>query len=321
MAVYTHVDDEALAAFLTLYDVGDMLSVKGIAEGVENTNYLLRTEQGTFILTLYEQRVDRDELPFFLHLMEHAADKGLAVPRPVHRRDGGVISQLCGRAAAMITFLDGVAARRPGPLQCAELGRGLAAFHAATADFGMTRRNGLGMAAWAPLFAQSRETADTVLPGLTAMVSDELECLAAAWPTTLPTGIIHADLFPDNVFFVQKKLSGLIDFYFACNDILAYDLAICLNAWCFEEDGSFNVTKSQAMTSAYAAVRPLSDAEVEAMPILARGAALRFLLTRLHDWLRVPEGALVTPKDPVDYVNRLRFHRQVTRASEYGISL
>ena len=321
MAVYTHVDDEALAAFLTLYDVGGLLSAKGIAEGVENTNYLLRTDRGTFILTLYEQRVNQDELPFFLNLMEHAADKGLAVPRPIHRRDGGVISQLCGRAAAMVTFLDGVASRRPGPQLCAELGRGLAEFHRATADFGMTRRNGLGMEAWAPLFAQSRDDAGKVLPGLAELVESELETLAASWPATLPTGVIHADLFPDNVFFVRQRLSGLIDFYFACNDILAYDLAICLNAWCFEEDGSFNVTKSQAMATAYNAVRPLSAAEIGAMPILARGAALRFLLTRLHDWLRVPEGALVTPKDPKDYVNRLRFHRQVTRASEYGIGL
>ncbi|MEO1105208.1 MAG: homoserine kinase [Pseudomonadota bacterium] len=319
MAVYTHVDDEDLVHFLDDYDVGGLLSAKGIAEGVENTNYLLRTDGGTFILTLYEQRVRREELPFFLHLMEHCANKGLATPRPVHRRDGGLISSLCGRPAALVTFLDGVAARRPPPALCAELGRGLAAFHNATADFGMRRENGLGLSAWAPLFNASQDRADTVIAGLAAEVDGELAALAQDWPQDLSAGVIHADLFPDNAFFVRGKLSGIIDFYFACNDLLTYDLAICLNAWCFEDDGAFNVTKSRAMTNAYAAVRPLATAEYDALPILCRGAALRFLLTRLHDWLRVPEGALVTPKDPKPYLERLRFHRAVRRPSEYGL--
>ena len=321
MAVYTHVDDEALSAFLSAYDVGELLSAKGIAEGVENTNYLVRADKGTFILTLYEQRVKEEELPFFLNLMAHCADKGLATPRPVPRSDGALIAPLCGRPAAMVTFLDGVAARRPSPGLCAELGGGLGALHNAALDFAMTRRNGLGANAWAPLFAQSRDMADSVLPGLAAHVENELAFLEEAWPRDLPAGVIHADLFPDNAFFVRHKLSGIIDFYFACNDLLAYDLAICLNAWCFEEDGAFNVTKSRALTTAYNAVRPLRPAEIEALPVLCRGASLRFLLTRLHDWLRVPEGALVTPKDPRPYLERLRFHRGVGRASEYGLSL
>jgi len=319
VAVYTHVDDEALCAFLEDYDVGQLLSAKGIAEGVENTNYLVRADRGTFILTLYEQRVSREDLPFFLHLMEHCADRGIAAPRPIHRRDGGLVSTLCGRAAALVTFLDGVAARRPGPVLCAELGHGLAAFHNATRDFGMHRPNSLGVTAWAPLFAASRQKADDVIPGLAAEMDRELCHLGANWPAGLPAGIIHADLFPDNAFFVRQKLSGIIDFYFACNDLLAYDLAICLNAWCFEDDGAFNVTKSRAMTNAYAAARPLPRQEYEALPVLWRGAALRFLLTRLHDWLRVPDGALVTPKDPRPYFDRLRFHRAVARPSEYGL--
>jgi len=319
VAVYTSVDDEALAAFLSDYDIGTLLSAKGIAEGVENTNYLVRTTGGTFVLTLYEQRVDPAELPFFVALMEHCADRGLKTPRPVPRRDGARLSRLCGRHAAIVTFLDGVAVRRPGPHHCAELGRGLAALHRATADFAMARPNGLGHQSWAPLFAQSRQEADSVMPGLAALVDDELDVLAARWPEGLPTGVIHADLFPDNAFFVGRALSGIIDFYFACNDILAYDLAVCLNAWCFEEDGAFNVTKARAMITAYSAMRPLSGAEIEALPILARGAALRFCLTRLHDWLRVPPNALVTPKDPKPYADRLRFHRAVRGPSDYGL--
>ncbi|WP_108663353.1 homoserine kinase [Acuticoccus kandeliae] len=319
MAVYTTVDDESLVAFLADYDVGDLLSAKGIAEGVENTNYLLRTTKGTFILTLYEQRVEVADLPFFLKLMEHCAAKGLSTPQPIRRRDGALLSTLCGRHAAMVTFLDGIACHRPSPAHCAELGRGLAALHIATEDFGMRRANALGVASWAPLFAQSREAADGVIPGMTALIDDELATLAAEWPDTLATGVIHADLFPDNVFYVGRALSGFIDFYFACNDILVYDLAICLNAWCFEDDGAFNVTKAHAMTTGYEAVRHLSREEKAALPILCRGAALRFCLTRLHDWLRVPENALVTPKDPKPYYERLRFHRRVRASSEYGI--
>ncbi|MEM7695941.1 MAG: homoserine kinase [Pseudomonadota bacterium] len=321
MAVYTHVDDEALSRLLEAYALGGLLSAKGIAEGVENTNYLLRTEGGTFILTLYEQRVAAGDLPFFLGLMEHCADRGLPVPRPVARRDGELISTVCGRRAAIITFLDGVAVRRPGPGHCAALGAGLAAFHAAAKDFSIPRENALGPGAWRPLFATSAGEADSVIAGLETFVTDELTALEDGWPKDLPRGVIHADLFPDNAFFVRQDLSGIIDFYFACNDVLAYDLAICLNAWCFEEDGAFNVTKGRALMRGYAATRPLSAAEVAALPILARGAALRFMLTRLHDWLRVPEGALVTPKDPRDYYERVRFHRGVARASEYGLDL
>lgn len=321
MAVYTHVDDEALSDFLATYDVGGLLSAKGIAEGVENTNYLVRAEKGTFILTLYEQRVAAEDLPFFLGLLDHCAGKGLAAPRPVPRRDGAFIGTLCGRPAAMVTFLDGVAVRRPHPSHCEALGRGLGALHRAALDFELRRVNALGQPAWAPLFAQSHDKADAVLPSLAAEVSAELETLAATWPTDLPAGVIHADLFPDNAFFIQGRLSGIIDFYFACNDLLAYDLAICINAWCFEEDGAFNVTKSQAMVAGYQSVRPLCRDEIDALPTLCRGAALRFLLTRLHDWLRVPPGALVTPKDPKPYFERMRFHRAIRRASEYGLIL
>ena len=319
MAVYTAVDDQALTAFLTDYDIGDLLSAKGIAEGVENTNYVMMTTTGTYILTLYEQRVDAADLPFFLHLMNHCADKGIAAPQPLPRRDGALLGELCGRHAAIVTYLDGMATKKPKPLHCAELGRGLAAFHNATQTFGMARPNALGVASWGPLFDDSRDQADAVIPGMAALVDEELVALDAAWPRDLPQGVIHADLFPDNVFFIGDRLSGLIDFYFACNDMLAYDLAICVNAWCFEDDLAFNVTRARAMIEGYDAVRPLSAAERDALPLLCRGAALRFCLTRLHDWLRVPEDALVTPKDPRPYYERLRFHRSVTSATEYGL--
>jgi homoserine kinase type II len=287
---------------------------------VENSNYLLHTRQGYFILTLYEKRVEPADLPFFLGLMQHLAARGISCPQPVANRAGETLGTLAGRPAAVITFLDGMWVRRPQRVHCAELGKTLAEFHNAGRDFGIVRPNALSVGSWRPLFAQSRDQADTIVEGLAGELTEELDVLEAKWPDDLPAGVIHADLFPDNVFFIGERLSGLIDFYFACNDALAYDLAICLNAWCFEPDLSFNVTKARALLNGYRSVRELTPAEFDSLPLLARGAALRFLLTRLHDWLRVPEGALVTPKDPREYLRKLRFHQSVVTAADYGLS-
>ncbi|MBV2142573.1 homoserine kinase [Falsochrobactrum sp. TDYN1] len=321
MAVYTDINEIELGAFLEQYDIGTLTSYKGIAEGVENTNYLLHTSAGAFILTLYEKRVNRGDLPFFLNLMQHLAQRGLDCPQPVVRRDGAVIGELAGRPAAIVTFLEGVWMRRPTVAHCEAVGEGLAHMHLAGSDFTMRRRNGLTLPDWRPLWDLSKERADTVEPGLVAEAEADLLFLEKNWPTGLPEGVIHADLFPDNVFFLDDKLSGFIDFYFACTDILAYDVAVCLNAWCFEKDFSFNLTKGTAFLRGYNTVRPLSQAEIEALPILARGAALRFMLTRLYDWLTVPDGSFVTKKDPMEYVRRMRFHRQIRSASEYGLAM
>ncbi|GGE34721.1 homoserine kinase [Agaricicola taiwanensis] len=318
MAVYTEVSDDELARFIVPYGIGEVLSYKGIAEGVENSNFLLRTTEGTFILTLYEKRVNAADLPFFLGLMEHLAARGITCPLPVKNTAGEALGTLCGRPAAIITFLEGMWTRRPQVVHCAELGRALAGFHAAGQDFPLKRANALSVSGWRPLAEQAGSRADDVMPGLAREIVDELDFIEQAWPHGLPQGVIHADLFPDNVFFLGQKLSGLIDFYFACNDTLAYDLAICLNAWCFEPDGAFNTTKARALLSAYHAARPLSEAECQALPLLLRGSALRFLLTRLVDWLAVPPGALVKPKDPLEYWKKLRFHRSVTDISAYG---
>jgi len=325
MAVYTEVPDDALDAFVAQYDIGAVVSCKGIAEGVENSNFLLQTEAGTYILTLYEKRVDPDDLPFFLGLMEHLAARGLACPTPIVGRDGGRLRELCGRPAAMVSFLKGVWHRRPRAEHCAGLGAALAQMHRLGADFPMARRNSLSLAGWRTLAEAVAPRAAEIDPGLGALVAAELEHLERHWPADLPVGLIHADLFPDNVFFLapmpggDERVSGLIDFYFACTDILAYDLAICLNAWCFEADGSFNVTKARMMIAAYRRERPLSGAELAALPLLARGAALRFLLTRTFDWLNTPAGALVSRKDPMEYLRKLRFHQQVGGPGAYGI--
>lgn len=319
MAVYTEVGDDELEAFVAEYDIGAVVSCKGIAEGVENSNYLIQTERGSYILTLYEKRVSEEDLPFFLGLMEHLAAKGIPCPTPVHGRDGQALRRLCGRPAAIITFLEGMWPRRIRPEHCHAVGEALARMHVAGQDFAMSRQNALSVDAWRPLLEASAPGADEVQGGLAAALFEELDFLEANWPSGLPLGICHADLFPDNVFFIGDKLSGLIDFYFACTEFFAYDLAICMNAWCFERDRSFNATKARNMLSTYRRVRPFSTDELAALPVLARGSAMRFLLTRLYDWLNQPPGALVRPKDPREYLAILQFHQGVAGPSAYGL--
>jgi homoserine kinase type II len=319
MAVYTDVAAEDLTLFLADYDIGGLLAYKGIAEGVENSNFLLHTSRGYFILTLYERRVAAGDLPFFLALMEHLASRGITCPQPVKTWAGQTLGRLAGRPAAIVTFLDGMWMRRPSAAHAAALGEALAQLHLAGADFGMRRDNALSVAGWRTLYEACQERANSVQPDLRKVLAAELERLERDWPQGLPQGVIHADLFPDNVFFLGNKLSGLIDFYFACTDTLVYDVAICLNAWCFEPDHSYNVTKGRALLTSYARTLPLSAREWENLPLCARGAAVRFLLTRLVDWLDVPPGALVRPKDPIEYLRKLRFHQKATSVRDYGI--
>jgi homoserine kinase type II len=318
MAVYTEVSDDELALFIASYDVGALLSYKGIAEGVENTNYLLHTEKGPFFLTLYEKRVTRADLPFFLGLMEHLARAGLT-PTPVRDRQGRLLRELAGKPAALVTFLEGVWLRRPQPEHCRALGRAMAELHLAGRGFGLCRANALGVAGWRPLYARFQSRADEIAPGLAGMIELELSRLETSWPRDLPQGIVHADLFPDNVLFLGNRLSGLIDFYFACHDALSYDIAVTLNAWCFEADHAFNIDKGRALLAGYQSVRPLNAAEREALPLLSRGAALRFLLTRAYDWLHTSSDALVSRKDPSEFVARLAFHQSIRSAGRYGL--
>jgi homoserine kinase type II len=318
MAVYTDISDGDLTRFMAEYDLGAVLSCKGIAEGVENSNFLIRTEQGNFILTLYEKRVNPRDLPFFIGLMEHLAARGFSCPTPIRGRDGNSLRRLCDRPAAVISFLEGLWPRDILPVHCTGVGDALARLHQAGSDFAMTRPNDLSLEGWPRLIAATKAEADSVAPGLADELAREMAALQHAWPRDLPTGICHADLFPDNVFFRDEQVSGVIDFYFACSDALAYDLAICLNAWCFEADFTWNPEKSRRLIAAYQAIRPLTPAERAALPVLARGSALRFLLTRLYDWLNRAPGALVRPKDPLEYLAKLRFHQAAGGADSYG---
>ncbi|MEE8439016.1 MAG: homoserine kinase [Micropepsaceae bacterium] len=319
MAVYTDVSFEELELFLENYDIGTPRVFKGIAEGVSNSNYFLQTDKASFILTLYEKRIETDELPFFLGLMEHLAAEGLPCPTPVHAKDGSTTGTLNARSAAILTFLEGVSLRRPSAEHCSLAGAALANLHLRGANFPQQRENALGLSSWKSLAAECVADTENVTRDLKNLIEAELDFHTANWPRSLPTGIIHADFFPDNVLFVKKQVSGIIDFYFACRDAFSYDLAVALNAWCFEADGSYNVTKGQALFAGYETVRALEQAERDALPILCRGAALRFLITRLFDWLNHSPEALVNPKDPDEFARRLRFHQGARGPDAYGL--
>ena len=319
IAVYTHIEDAELEALLGRYDLGQLLSIAGIAEGVENSNFLLRTEKANFILTLYEKRVDEADLPYFLGLMDYLSETGLQCPVPIKDYTGQVLQSCAGRAAAIVSFLDGTSQKFPTTEKCAELGRALAHFHIHSTPFKIKRENSLGPENWLHLL-QSVNSELTDMPAdLKEQAETIIHQLTVAWPSDLPAGHIHADLFPNNALFVGDKLTGIIDFYFACNDLYSYDLAVCLNSWCFDKDGSFNVTKSAHLLKAYQTVRTLTDSEKQALPVLCSGAAMRFFLTRLYDWINTPADALVKPLDPLEFWARLRFHQKVASAADYGL--
>jgi homoserine kinase type II len=309
MAVYTDITDEELGGLLADFELGAPLSLKGVAEGVENSNFLLETEAGRYFLTVYERRVREDDLPFFLELMAWLADHGFPSATPIADREGRLLKRVRGKPCAIVSFLSGLSVRRPTATHCRAAGEGLARLHLAAQGFTGSRSNDLGQAAWAPMFSKLGADAEALKPGLAKTISFDLEQLETRWPRDLPAGVIHADYFPDNVFFKAGQFAGAIDFYFACVDALAYDVAIALNAWCFEPDGSFNITSARQLVAGYESRRPLSDAERAALPVLAHGAAMRFFLTRLHDWGATPEGALVRPKDPLEYERKLAVHR------------
>jgi homoserine kinase type II len=325
MAVYTQLGAETLARLIAEFDVGPLRSVKGIAEGVSNSNWLVETagRDGTgarFILTMYERRFEIADLPFFLGLLDHLAARGCPVPRTIHDRADAKYRLLDGKAVALIEFLPGVSLSQPTAAQARAVGAALAQMHVAAADFPGARDNTLGLEGWRHLAADCRpEGLDSLRPGLAAQVAHELAQLGEAWPHDLPRSVIHSDLFPDNVLMLGDEVSGLIDFYFACTDLIAYDVAVTHAAWCFDSSGErFDPALSAALLAGYEAVRPLSPPERAALPLLARGAALRFLMTRAYDWMHTPADALVTRKDPLAFARRLDFYTDRANAGVFA---
>lgn len=318
MAVYTEVRDDEIVSLLKDYDVGEFVEKTPILAGVENTNYRIETTTGPYILTLFERRVHEDDLPFFMALMSHLEGKGMPVAAPILDKSKASIRQVAGKSAALIRFVPGKDVVTPNQKQCAALGVALADWHYHIVDFSEHRANPLSIEGWRELAASCGERANECAPGLAEDIAGELESLAAAWPRDLPAGVVHSDLFPDNVHFEGDRIVGLIDFYFSAHDFFAYDIAVCVNSWCFDGEGRLDAAKASAMLSAYETKRPLSTDEKQAFPVLLRGAALRFLLTRLYDWLNQVEGAMVAVKDPLEYRDILTFHQAHYAPSDYG---
>lgn len=317
MAVYTTLSDDDVAALLAQYDIGSALKCEGIAEGVENTNYKLTTPTGRYILTIFEKRVEEADLPFFMGVMERLAARGFEAPKPIATRDGALLTRVRGKPAAIVSFLDGAWPRHTELWHCAAIGDALARMHVALEGFEGVRPNALSVLGWETLIVPRMLEVEALRPGLAALITKDMMNVRGAWRDDLPRGVIHADLFPDNALFDGGALTGVIDFYFACTDVLAYDLAVCLNAWCF--DGPrYDIERGRAMIASYRRVRQLSNLERAALPVLAYGAALRFFATRLADWTATPAGATVTPKDPLEYADKLAFHREARGAAFYG---
>lgn len=309
MAVYTKLTNDDIRKFLAHYEVGALTSAKGIAEGIENTNYLLTVGTTRYILTVFENRVKPAELPFFMELTTWLADRGIPCPRPIKGKNGKNIYPLKGKSAALIQFLEGKGSPNITLYHMRQLGELAAHMHLAAENFPRKRANNLSLKGYKELFSKIEKKCDRIAPGLSKTIKDELAFLQKHWPKDLPSGVVHADLFPDNVFFKRDDLSGVIDFYFACNDFWMYDLMICMNAWCFNGVHKFVPSRAKALLQAYHAVRPITAKERKAIAVLARAAALRFLLTRSYDWLNRVPGAVVKIKDPLEYVEKLRFHQ------------
>ncbi|MCQ2965389.1 MAG: homoserine kinase [Alphaproteobacteria bacterium] len=320
MAVYTRLKNDQLNFFIQKYNIGDVVSLTEIKGGIDNTNYFLKTTKDIFLLTIYEKRIQVDELPFFIELMEHLKKNGLNCPMPVKAKDGKALQEIFpGKWACITTFLSGQSVKNLKIEHCFELGKAMALMHRSSANFNKVRKNDLSISGWEKLIAKIGQNANRIAPRLYDELCYEFEDIKSQWPSNLPTGIIHADLFPDNVFFTENLLSGIIDFYFACSDFYAYELAICINAWCFENYiWEFNATKAAYLIAGYTKIRKLSIEEKQSLPILCRGAALRFLLTRIYDWINQDPLAFVTPKDPNEYIKKLRFHHKVKSYFEYG---
>jgi homoserine kinase type II len=320
MAVYTKLSENELEVFFSKYNLGKLLNYKGIKEGIENTNYFIQTEKGKFILTLYEKRVEEKDLPFFINLMRNLFDKNFPSPEPIINKNGNYISKILEKKAAVVSFLDGYTKKVLNPNDCREVGINTAKLHLITKDLTGKRENKLSINSWRKIYIKVKKNCSKIHPNLPEIIEKNLDEIEKNWPKNIPSGIIHADLFPDNIFFKNNKLSGIIDYYFSCYDYYAFEIAICLNALCFEgksENLSFNVTKAKKFIDGYSNIRKLTEEEKKSLKVLCQGAAIRFLLTRVFDYLNLTEGAIVKIKDPVEYLKRLEFHDSVTNYQDY----
>ena len=320
MAIYTRLDQEKIGSILLNYKLGNLKKFEGIKEGIENTNYLIETEKGKYILTIYEKRVNKDDLPFFSKLMLELSKNNFICPKPISNKNNEYISNLDNKKFMIVSYLEGKSKNNLSPPECKIVGREIAKLHQITKDFNFKRENDLSVKSWRRIFTQVKDKCSKIHPELPKLIEANLINIEKEWPSNLPRGIIHADLFNDNIFFKNNKFSGFIDFYFSCNDFYAFEIAICFNALCFDgfkQNLSFNVTKAKKLMEGYNEIRRISKEEKISIKVLSQGAALRFLLTRVFDYINIVDDAVVKNKDPIEYLKRLEFHKNAKGFEDY----
>ena len=322
MAVYTKLEKEEIDNFFSKYNLGKIYDYHGIKEGIENTNYLIKSEKGKFILTLYEKRVDASDLPFFMGLMRNLNDSKFKCPEPIINRNGNYISEIKNKKAAVVSFVEGSAKKKLSPNNCYEIGVETARMHKITQNIKGKRPNTLSLNSWSNIYSKIETECSNIDKTLSYTIKNSLAEINKNWPKNLPSGIIHADLFQDNIFFKNDKFSGFIDFYFSCYDFYGFEIAICINALCFDgykENLSFNATKAKKFIDGYSSIKNLDEKEKMNLKVLSQGAAMRFLLTRVFDYINLRKGAIVAIKDPMEYLKRLEFHNNVKNYNDYYI--
>jgi homoserine kinase type II len=320
MAVYTKLNKENIEEILSNYSIGNLKEFRGIEEGIENTNYFLLVDNNKYILTIYEKRVKEKDLPFFSQLMSDLDKSGFKCPVPIESNNKKTIINYKNKNLMIVSFLEGKAKNILSPENCKSVGQEVAKMHEITKNFNIKRENNLSVNSWRNIFDQIKDKCVYIHKDLPLLIESNLKDVEKNWPKNLPTGIIHADLFSDNIFFDNNNLSGIIDFYFSCNDFYALEIAICFNALCFDgqkNNLSFNVTKAINFMNGYNQFRKLNNDEKKCIKVLSQGSALRFLLTRVFDSLNTVEGAIVKVKDPMEYLVRLEFHKNSKNFEDY----
>ncbi|MEY2910242.1 MAG: Homoserine kinase [Pseudomonadota bacterium] len=319
MAVYTKLEHQEVRQFLEQYNINNFKDYKGITEGVENTNYLIKTSEQDYILTIYEKRVDENDLPFFIKLLSYLSENKFPCPKPIANKNNEKINRIKNKNAALVTFLNGQSKNKITSEECFEIGKITAQLHEITKKFNINRKYNLSIENWESIFEKTIKQKIDLDESIIKKTKNYLNFLKDKWPKNLPQGIIHADLFPDNIFFTNNKVSGIIDFYFACNDFFAYEIAICINSLCFDNNSTFNMTKAKNLIDGYTSIRTLSEDEKKYLPILSMGAAMRFFLTRLYDFYHTDNKADVKIKDPFEYLKKIEFHSTIKNFNEYFI--
>ena len=320
MAIYTKISENDVVSIEKKFNLGKIISCKGIKKGIENTNYLVRTKNNKYILTIFEKRVKKRDVPFFMSLMDKLNNHNINCPKPQKSKAGNYSINIKNKPASIVSFVEGKDKNKLKIKDCYEIGKNVAKLHITSKKIKLHRKNSMSLKKWPKILNKIDNRSRIINSNLNYLMKEALLEVKNKWPKNLPSGIIHGDLFIDNIFFNKNKFHGYIDFYFACNDFLMYEIAICINALCFDKKNGkfiFNKKKSKNLIKGYSKIRKLSQREKKSLNILCKGAALRYLLTRTYDYLNTPKSAIIKIKDPKEYIQKLKVHNTLSNFKNY----